>query len=46
MSALLAMRFIPRASLHKTTTEDLTYDHDMIVGQTKKGPYAVWVKVE
>jgi len=46
MSALLAMRFIPRASLHKTTIEDLSYDHDMIVPQTKKGSCAVWVKVE
>lgn len=46
MSALLALRLIPRATLYETTLEDLTYDHDMIVAQTKKGSVAVRVKIE
>ncbi|KAK3324341.1 cytochrome P450 monooxygenase-like protein [Cercophora scortea] len=46
MTALLAMRFIPRARLYETTLDDLTYDHDLIVLQTKKGSISVRVKVE
>ncbi|KAK5658970.1 hypothetical protein OQA88_1788 [Cercophora sp. LCS_1] len=46
MAALVAMRVIPRAKLHETTVEDLTYDHDLIVMQTKKGSISVRVKIE
>ena len=33
----MALRVLPRAQLHETTVEDLTYDHDLVVLQTKKG---------
>ncbi|KAK0617727.1 cytochrome P450 [Immersiella caudata] len=46
MTALMAMRVIPRAKLYDTTIEDLTYDHDLIVVQTKKGSISVKVKIE
>jgi len=46
MAALMAMRVIPRATLYETTIEDLTYDHDLIVLQTKKGSISVRVKIE
>lgn len=45
MTALISMRVIPRATLHDTTIEDLTYDHDLIVLQTKKGSISVKVKI-
>lgn len=41
MAALMALRVIPRARLHDTTIDDLTYDHDLIVLQTKKGSISV-----
>ena len=41
MAALMALRVIPRARLHDTTIDDLTYDHDLIVVQTKKGSISV-----
>ncbi|KAK2062729.1 cytochrome P450 monooxygenase-like protein [Colletotrichum caudatum] len=37
VAALMAMRVIPRARLFETTVEDITYDHDLIVVQAKKG---------
>ncbi|KAM7210401.1 Cytochrome P450 [Rhypophila decipiens] len=46
MSALIALRLIPRTTLYETTIEDLTYDHDMIVAQTKKGSVSVKVQIE
>jgi hypothetical protein len=46
MSALIAMRIIPRARLFETTVEDLTYDHDLIVLQTKKGSVSVRIKID
>jgi len=46
MSALIAMRIIPRARLFETTVEDLTYDHDLIVLQTKKGSVSVRIKLD
>jgi len=46
MAALMAMRVIPRVTLYETTIEDLTYDHDLIVLQTKKGSISVRVKIE
>ena len=45
MTALIAMRVVPRAMLYNTTIEDLTYDHDLIVLQTKKGSISVKVKI-
>ncbi|KAK3321818.1 cytochrome P450 monooxygenase-like protein, partial [Apodospora peruviana] len=45
MAALMAMRIIPRASLFETTIDDLTYDHDLIVLQTKKGSISVKIKL-
>lgn len=45
MAALLAFRVIPRARLHETTIEDITYDHDLIVVQTKKGSISVRITI-
>lgn len=45
MAALLAFRVIPRAQLHETTVEDITYDHDLIVVQTKKGSISVRITI-
>ncbi|EXM13966.1 Cytochrome P450, E-class, group I [Fusarium oxysporum f. sp. vasinfectum] len=45
MAALLAFRVIPRARLHETTIEDITYDHDLIVVQTKKGSISVRIAI-
>ncbi|KAF4960058.1 hypothetical protein FSARC_10553 [Fusarium sarcochroum] len=46
MAAMLALRVIPRARLYETTIEDITYDHDLIVVQTKKGSISVRITVE
>jgi hypothetical protein len=46
MTALLAMRVIPRATLCDTTIKDLTYDHDLIVLQTKKGTISVRIEID
>ncbi|KAF4448029.1 hypothetical protein F53441_8504 [Fusarium austroafricanum] len=45
MAALLAFRIIPRARLYETTIEDITYDHDLIVVQTKKGSISVRIAI-
>ncbi|KAK1832579.1 benzoate 4-monooxygenase cytochrome P450 [Podospora conica] len=46
MTAMMAMRVIPRARLSGTTAEDLAYDHDMFVLQNKKGgPISVHIEV-
>ncbi|KAL4891682.1 cytochrome P450 [Aspergillus ambiguus] len=45
MTALMAFRVIPRARLHETTVEDITYDHDQIVVQTKKGSISVRIAI-
>ncbi|ENH75833.1 Trichodiene oxygenase [Fusarium oxysporum f. sp. cubense race 1] len=45
MAALLAFRVIPRARLHETTIEDITYDHDLIVVQTKEGSISVRIAI-
>lgn len=45
MAALMAFRIIPRARLYETTIEDLTYDHDLIVLQTKKGSISVRIAI-
>lgn len=46
MAALVALQIIPRAKLVDTTIEDLTYDHDLIVLQTKKGSISVKIQIE
>ncbi|KAL1959777.1 hypothetical protein VTO42DRAFT_1363 [Malbranchea cinnamomea] len=45
MAAIMAMRVLPRARLYETTLEDVTYDHDQIVAQTKKGSISVRVTI-
>lgn len=46
MAALVALKIIPRARLVDTTVEDLTYDHDLIVLQTKKGSISVKIQID
>lgn len=45
MVAQLAFRVIPRAELFDTTKEDIWFDHEMAVLQTKKGAVAVRIKI-
>lgn len=45
MSSLMAFKVIPRAKLVETTVEDISYDHDLIVVQTKKGSISVRVAI-
>ncbi|KAF5554664.1 trichodiene oxygenase [Fusarium mexicanum] len=45
MAALLALRVIPRARLYETIIDDITYDHDLIVVQTKKGSISVRIAI-
>lgn len=45
MAALMAFRIIPKAELFETTIEDLTYDHDLVVLQTKKGHISTQIKI-
>ncbi|KAF2133898.1 cytochrome P450 monooxygenase-like protein [Dothidotthia symphoricarpi CBS 119687] len=46
MAALVAFRVIPRARLVDTTVEDISYDHDLIVLQTKKGSISVRIAID
>ncbi|CAP71741.1 uncharacterized protein PODANS_6_6940 [Podospora anserina S mat+] len=47
MTALIAMRIIPRAKLVNTTYEDnLKYDHDCIVPHSRNGPVTVHVRIQ
>lgn len=46
MAALVALRIIPRARLFETTVEDISYDHDLIVVQTKKGSISVKIQID
>lgn len=47
MAALMALRVIPRCRLaDNTTVEDISYDHDLIVLQTKKGSISVRISIE
>lgn len=46
MAALVALQIIPRAKLVDTTIDDLTYDHDLIVLQTKKGSISVKIQID
>ncbi|KAF2642280.1 cytochrome P450 [Massarina eburnea CBS 473.64] len=45
MAALMALCVIPRAKL-LATVEDISYDHDLIVAQTKKGSISVQIAIE
>jgi tetrahydromethanopterin S-methyltransferase subunit F len=42
----MVMGVLPRARLVDTTVEDISYDHDLIVLQTKKGSISVKVEIE
>lgn len=46
MSALIALRVIPRSRLVDDTVEDISYDHDMIVVQTKNGSISVRLQID
>lgn len=46
MAALMALRVIPRARKVETTIEDISYDHDLIVVQTKKGSISVRIEID
>lgn len=45
MTAAMALRVLPRAKLFETTVEDISYDHDLIVLQTKKGSISVRITI-
>lgn len=42
----MAMRVLPRAKLHNTTMENITYDYDQIVVQTKNGSISTHIEIE
>lgn len=46
MAALVALQIIPRARLVNTTIDDISYDHDLIVVQTKKGSISVKIQID
>lgn len=46
MAALMAFNVVPRSKLVDTTVEDISYDHDLIVVQTKKGSISVRIAIE
>lgn len=46
MAALVATKVLPRAKLVDTSEEDISYDHDCIVLQTKKGSISVKIEIE
>lgn len=46
MSALMAFYVVPRSKLVDTSIEDISYDHDLIVLQTKKGSISVRIAIE
>lgn len=46
MAALMALNVVPRSKLVDTTVEDISYDHDLIVLQTKKGSISVKIAIE
>ncbi|KAH7393836.1 cytochrome P450 [Phaeosphaeria sp. MPI-PUGE-AT-0046c] len=46
MAALMATKVLPRARLVDTTVEDISYDHDLIVLQTKKGSISVKIEID
>jgi hypothetical protein len=46
MAALMAFNVVPRSKLVNTTIEDISYDHDLIVLQTKNGSISVRIAIE
>lgn len=46
MAALMAFNVVPRSKLVNTTIEDISYDHDLIVLQTKNGSMSVRIAIE
>jgi tetrahydromethanopterin S-methyltransferase subunit F len=46
MAALMAFNVLPKSRLVDTTVEDISYDHDLIVLQTKKGSISVRIAIE
>ncbi|KAF2827408.1 cytochrome P450 monooxygenase-like protein [Ophiobolus disseminans] len=46
MCALMAFEIIPRARLVDTTLEDVAYDHDLIVVQSKRGALSVKIGID
>jgi hypothetical protein len=42
----MAFTVLPRSKLVNTTVEDISYDHDCIVLQTKKGSISVCIAIE
>ena len=46
MAALMAFNVVPRSKLVNTTIEDISYDHDLIVLQTKNGSISVRIDIE
>jgi hypothetical protein len=46
MAALMAFNVLPRSQLVDTTVEDISYDHDLIVLQTKNGSISVRIAIE
>lgn len=46
MCAYMVFDVVPRARLVDTTIADITYDHDLIVGQTKTGSIATRIAID
>lgn len=46
MAALMAFYVVPRSKLVDTTVEDISYDHDLIVLQTKNGSISVRIAID
>ena len=46
MAALMAFYIVPRSKLVNTTVENISYDHDLIVVQTKNGSISVRIAIE
>ncbi|KAJ4316738.1 hypothetical protein N0V94_005295 [Neodidymelliopsis sp. IMI 364377] len=46
MAALMALYVVPRSRLVDTTVEDISYDHDLIVVQTKTGSISVRIAID
>ena len=46
MAARMSLCVIPRAKPVETTVEDISYDHDLIVIQTKKGSISVRIIIQ
>ena len=42
----MAFNVVPRSKLVNTTIEDISYDHDLIVLQTKNGSMSVRIAIE